>query len=97
MAKPKRASESAALLARRILAAWKLGPETVLPGTVLEEELDYATNASVLNRRDTLEMEKMELVEGAAETLRNGRRGQVRAAVLVLEHLAATAGNELSR
>ncbi|HTR34846.1 MAG TPA: hypothetical protein VMH80_03015 [Bryobacteraceae bacterium] len=92
MAKPNCAAENAAHLAGRILVAWKLGP-----GPVLEDELDYASGAAVLDRRDTLEMEKMELLEGAAESLRNGRQGQVRAAVRILEHLAGAGASELSR
>ncbi|HUA20088.1 MAG TPA: hypothetical protein VMB25_15170 [Bryobacteraceae bacterium] len=92
MAKPNRAPENASHLAGRILVAWKLGP-----GPVLEQELGYAASAVSLDRRDTLEMEKMELLEGVAESLRNGRQGQIRAAMRILEHLAGTAASEVSR
>jgi len=85
MAMPNCAPETAAHLAGRILVAWKSGPEGVL-----ERELAYAAGAAALDRRDTLEMEKMDLLEGAAESLRCGRQGQIRAAVRVLEHLART-------
>jgi hypothetical protein len=93
MAKPNCAPETVANLAGRILTAWKGSP-----GTSLQEELDYATNgAPRAQQYDTLEMEKMEVLEGAAESLRCGHQGRVRAAVQVLEHLVRTGGSEFSR
>ena len=93
MAKPNCAPETVASLAGRILVAWKGGS-----AASLREELDYATSSAPQARQhDTLEMEKMDVLEGAAESLRCGQQGRVRAAVQVLEHLVRTGGSEFSR
>jgi hypothetical protein len=92
MGKPKGAGqEGVAEFAGRVLAAWRNGAK-------LGGELDRARSlACHRRRRDTLEMEKMEVLEGAVEALEGGRDQQVHAAVLLLEHLVKAGGVPISR
>ena len=92
MTTPDCATETAASLASRILAAWKQGPQTDLV-----RELDYAVQMMPMRHPDTLEMERMEVLEGAARSLRGGQQGQVRAAVQILEQLVNARESSLSR
>jgi hypothetical protein len=77
--------ESVAQVAGRILIAWHSG-ETA----GLSRELEYARClVAQAPHSSTLEMETMEVLSGAVESLRNSC-GQHAGAVRLLEHLAKT-------
>jgi hypothetical protein len=92
MVKPNPAPETVADLAGRILVAWKHGQNGAL-----DREVDYATRVAPMHQPDTLEMERMEVLAGAAQSLRSGQQGQVRAAVNVLEQLAHASRSDFRR
>ena len=69
-------------MAGRILIAWRNGENAVL-----QQELEEAQGlAGPLELASTLEMERLEALAGAVESLRHGRRQS--GAVRLLEHLA---------
>jgi len=67
-------------MAARILIAWNQGHGVV-------SELYYAKTLNA-SPADTLEMEKMEILEGAVESLGSPRQARVRAALQLLKNLA---------
>ncbi len=74
--------DGVAQVAGRILIAWRKGD-----GENLERELQYAQNlAADTSACSTVEMERVEVLSGAAESLRQGRRQA--GAVRLIEHLA---------
>jgi hypothetical protein len=74
--------EGVAQVAGRILFAWHTGESAVL-----RHELEYARwLLAQPSRSNTLEMETMEVLAGAVESLRHGRKQA--GAVRLLEHLA---------
>jgi len=78
--KKERVSE----VAGRILAAWKSGH-----CDDLEHELEYARRLTCrTGHHSTLEMERLEALTGAVESLKNPRERQAGGAVRLLEHLA---------
>jgi len=84
MTKRQRTSPVAATrIAGRILVAWKAGQELNL-----EEEFDRVTSLSVQGL-NSLEMERMELLGGIMQALRAAHPDRNRAAIRLLEHLAA--------
>jgi hypothetical protein len=75
--------EGIAQVAGRILLAWRSGENSHL-----RRELDHARRlASEPRQSSTLEMERMEVLSGAVESLGHGHREQA-GAVRLLEHLA---------
>jgi hypothetical protein len=81
------APESAAQAADRILLAWRNGQERDL-----RHELENARKLATQNRfTSTLEMEVMEVLSGAVESL-TWQGGKSAGAVRLLEHLAASRG-----
>jgi hypothetical protein len=79
----RRQPEGIAQVAGRILIAWRNG-ETVWLKQELERARCLAAHAQQSN---TLEMERMEVLSGAVESLGLGR-GKQAGAVRLLEHLA---------
>ncbi len=74
--------EGVAQVAGRILIAWRNGESAVL-----QQELEEAQClAAPLEIASTLELERLEALAGAVESLRHGR--QQSGAVRLLEHLA---------
>jgi len=75
-------AESVAQVAGRILTAWRNGE-----GAAMGQELERARALAASNApSSTLEMEAMEALTGAVESLGDGRRQN--GAVRLLEHLA---------
>lgn len=71
-------------VAARILVEWKESPKNEL-----RNELAWTYEmASLLPLRSTLEMERMEVLEGAIESLQSNRPERIKAALYVLNHLA---------
>jgi hypothetical protein len=83
----ERASESAASLAARILAAYSNGNVIDLPREIARTQFP----PQCASRIDTCEAEKRELLAGAVESLNSPRPERVRAAIHLLEHLAKDA------
>ncbi len=85
MPQPKLApQEGVSQLAGRILVAWKSGH-----CASLEYELEHARRlTSRADHASTFEMERMEALHGAVESLQSQSRGAVR----LLEHLAQARG-----
>lgn len=85
--------EGVAQVAGRILMAWRNGENAGL-----QQELDHArcvAHSSTLEMASTLEMERLEVLSGAVESL--GRiRGPHAGAVRLLEDLASTGAREFS-
>jgi hypothetical protein len=75
--------EGVAQVAGRILIAWRSGESTGL-----HQELEHARTLEV-PALSTLELERLEALSGAVESLRHGR--QQSGAVRLLEHLARAA------
>jgi hypothetical protein len=73
--------EGVAQVAGRILMAWRNGESTGL-----EQELEHAQYLAT-QFASTLELERLEALSGAVESLRHGRGSQA-GAVRLLEHLA---------
>ena len=83
--------EGIARVAGRILAAWQNGEDAGL-----RQELEQARRlAAQTDRSNTLEMERMEVLCGAVESLRRGS-GEQAGAVRLLEHLAHASEREVS-
>jgi hypothetical protein len=81
--------DGVAQVAGRILLAWRSGE-----GQGLTQELEYARClAAQTQLSSTLEMETMEVLSGAIESLGHAR-GKHAGAVRLLEHLAARASRE---
>ena len=78
--------EGVAQMAGRILVAWRNGEPASL-----RQELEQAQFA--LEPASTLEMERLEALSGAVESLRHGR--QQSGALRLLEHLAAASDGHL--
>jgi hypothetical protein len=86
MLQTKQAQEAISQVAGRILIAWKSGH-----CALLFHELEHARDfTSRTNQSSTFEMERIEALSGAVESLAlvNGPARPARGAVRVLEHLA---------
>jgi hypothetical protein len=88
MPQPKPAQyEGVSQVAGRILVAWRSGH-----GESLEHALQHARLLTdQADRSSTFEMERVEALQGAVESIENGLRRQT-GAVRLLEHLAQPAG-----
>ena len=84
-------SDAVGRIAARALSAWKSGNLTNL-----ESQRTQALDLALRTTSDSFVMEKSEVLEGAIESLRHTRQEQVRAAVLVLEHLAYSGANSIT-
>ena len=81
--------DGVAQVAGRILIAWRKGESADL-----ERELQHARNlAAATSASSTVEMERVEVLWGAVESLRQGRRQA--GAVRLIEHLAAPQANSV--
>jgi hypothetical protein len=86
MPQPKQVKEGVSQVAGRILVAWRNGH-----CTSLEHELEHARRlTSQTDNCTTFEMERLEALAGAVESIENGPRQA--GAVRLLEHLAQPAG-----
>ncbi len=88
MAQTQVQREGVAQVAGRILIAWRNGESAGL-----RQEMDHALHLAAQAHSSTLEMETMEVLSGAVESLGNGRKEV--GAVRLLEHLAK-ASREIS-
>jgi uncharacterized protein YjaG (DUF416 family) len=76
--------EDAACIAGRVLIAWR-------SGTAVDYEKQLERSRTVMpqhNSLDTYEMEKLEVLQGALECLKNLPHARVSGAIRLLEHLA---------
>ena len=85
--------EDAACIAGRVLVAWRSGTSVDF-----EKQLERSRNViSQYSALDTCEMEKLEALQGALETLKNLPQARVSAAIRLLEHLAKKEATEVKR
>jgi hypothetical protein len=84
-------SPGIAQAAGRILIAWRSGESAQL-----ERELEKARCLAQIPLSSTFEMERMEVLAGAVESLR-ARRGRRPGVVRLLEHLAKAEPRQLTR
>ena len=89
MPQPKQALEQGiSQVAGRILIAWNSGQ-----GENLEHALAHARRLTAqTDQSDTFEMERLEALTGAVESIQNNAGKRARGAVRLLEHLAQAGG-----
>ena len=85
--------EDAACIAGRVLIAWRSGTSVDF-----EKQLERSRNVMPQYRSlDTCELEKLEVLQGALECLKELPHARVSAAIRLLEHLAKQEVTEVRR